>query len=51
VVTVPNGEKDAWDGHVNFWSVSKFTEFLSSYGLVDMKLLQDDTVIMAQLAK
>jgi 2-polyprenyl-3-methyl-5-hydroxy-6-metoxy-1,4-benzoquinol methylase len=51
VVTVPNGEKDSWDGHVNFWSVSKFTEFLSSYGLVDMKLLQDDTVIIARLAK
>ena len=51
VITVPNGEKDSWDGHVNFWSVPKFTEFLSPYGLVDMKLLQDDTVIVARLAK
>jgi 2-polyprenyl-3-methyl-5-hydroxy-6-metoxy-1,4-benzoquinol methylase len=51
VVTVPNGEKDTWDGHVNFWNPSQFRELLASYGAVDIKLLQDDTVIIAGLIK
>ena len=51
IVTVPNGEKDSWDGHVNFWNVAQFSDFLSSYGLIDIKMLQDDTVIMARLVK
>lgn len=54
VITVPNAEKDSWDGHVNFWNVSQFSELLSPYGLVDVKLLwywQDDMIIMARLTK
>jgi ubiquinone/menaquinone biosynthesis C-methylase UbiE len=51
VVTVPNGDKDTWDGHVNFWSLSQFRELLSSYGAVDIRLVQDDTVIVAALSK
>lgn len=51
VVTVPNGEKDSWDGHVNFWNVTQFSEFLSPYGLVDIKLLRDDTNILGRLIK
>ncbi len=54
VITVPNAEKDSWDGHVNFWNASQFSELLSPYGLVDIKLLQfvqDDMIIMARLAK
>lgn len=54
VITVPNGDKDAWDGHVNYWSMSQFSKLLSPFGLVDMRLLrlwQEDMIIMARLAK
>lgn len=51
VITIPNGEKDSWDGHVNFWNMAQFREFLSSHRLVEIKLLQNDAVIMARLVK
>lgn len=54
VITVPNAEKDSWEGHVNFWDMPRLSELLSPYGLVDMKLLRlwhEDTIIMARLIK
>ncbi len=51
VITVPNGEKDSWDGHVSFWDMAQFSKLLSPYGLVDIKLIQEDRVILAQLVK
>lgn len=50
VLTIPNGEKDSWDGHVNFWNEQQFIELLSPYGVTKTKLLQDDTV-MAHVLK
>jgi SAM-dependent methyltransferase len=51
VITVPNGEKDSWDGHVNFWNATQFKEFLMPYGTAEIKMLQDDTIIMATMRK
>lgn len=54
VVTVPNAEKENWDGHVQFWDRAQFREFLAPYGLVDVRLMrlwQEDTVLMARLIK
>jgi 2-polyprenyl-3-methyl-5-hydroxy-6-metoxy-1,4-benzoquinol methylase len=51
VITVPNGEKDSWDGHVNFWNMSQLSKLLHPYGLVDIKAVQDDAFIMARLVK
>ena len=51
IVTVPNGEKDSWDGHVNFWTPQAFREFLAPYGSVKLELLQEDSVILAHMAQ
>jgi len=51
VLTVPNGEKDTWKGHVNFWSLSQFREWLSPYGLADIRLIADEMLILARLSK
>jgi 2-polyprenyl-3-methyl-5-hydroxy-6-metoxy-1,4-benzoquinol methylase len=32
VVTVPDGARDDWEGHVNFWAADEFREFLSVAG-------------------
>lgn len=32
VITVPDGRKDTWEGHVNFWSPESFKVFLDSFG-------------------
>ncbi len=51
IITVPNAATDNWDGHVNFWSVEELGDLLRSHGLVDMKLIQGGTKIMAWMAK
>jgi 2-polyprenyl-3-methyl-5-hydroxy-6-metoxy-1,4-benzoquinol methylase len=32
VITVPDGRKDTWIGHRNFWSPESFEEFIGSFG-------------------
>jgi SAM-dependent methyltransferase len=49
IITVPNGEIDHWDGHVNFWTESEFGEFLSPYGLCEITLIHDDRILRATL--
>jgi SAM-dependent methyltransferase len=54
VITVPNAEKEKWDGHVQFWDRVQFHEFLAPYGLVEMRSLrlwQEDMVLLAHLVK
>lgn len=49
VVTVPNGEHDTWDGHVNHWGIEAFRSLLSPYGAVDARLIHNDRIILARL--
>jgi ubiquinone/menaquinone biosynthesis C-methylase UbiE len=49
VLTVPNGEKDSWDGHRSFWTPTQFAEFLRSHGLTHLRQLQDGTALLAEL--
>ena len=49
VRTVPNGEKDSWDGHRSFWTPTQFAEFLRPHGLTHLHQLQDGTALLAEL--
>lgn len=49
VITVPNGERDHWEGHVNFWTASEFLAFLSPYGPCEITSVDDDRVLRATL--
>ena len=51
IITVPNGDKDSWEGHVNFWNVPQFAAFLSPAGHADIDLVQDETTILTVLSK
>jgi len=47
VVTVPDGELDDWEGHVNFWSLEELREFLAPLGQVDVQRLAGDVLFAA----
>jgi SAM-dependent methyltransferase len=32
VITVPDGRKDTWEGHIHFWSPESFKLFIESFG-------------------
>lgn len=49
VITVPDGERDHWEGHVNFWTASEFRAFLSPHGPCEITLIHDDRVLRATL--
>jgi ubiquinone/menaquinone biosynthesis C-methylase UbiE len=49
LLSVPNGELDKYEGHVNFWSESEFKEFLSPRGLIDFKICNQGRAFMAVL--
>jgi ubiquinone/menaquinone biosynthesis C-methylase UbiE len=51
ILTVPNGEKDSWDGHFNFWTPDEFSEYLRPYGLTRLMKLQDDTTLLAEVVR
>jgi len=37
VATVPDGEQDTYEGHVNFWSEAEFASFLSAGGAASVR--------------
>jgi SAM-dependent methyltransferase len=41
VLTVPDGALDTYGGHVNFWSLAAFGEFLRPYGRAEVSRLDD----------
>lgn len=45
IVTVPDGEQDDWQGHVNFWSLEEFRAFLAPLGDVAVERLGDDVLL------
>lgn len=51
IITVPNGEVDRWDGHVNFWDREQFKVFLSPHGAATIELSNDRNDIIAILEK
>jgi len=45
-LTVPNGEFDDWDGHVNFWTLAEFKAFVGSHADVqDGKHISNDDAL------
>ncbi len=47
LITVPNGEFDDYEGHVNFWSPEEFKRFLSPRELIDFMVFNQDRGLMA----
>ena len=45
VITVPDGELDDFEGHVNFWSANQFRAFLAGAGIVEVSRSQDNDLI------
>lgn len=50
VLTVPDGERDSWEGHANFWSEEEFKALLAPHGLVAIERIQEGDVLLAWLA-
>lgn len=49
-ITVPDGEHDSWEGHVNFWTESDLSTFLGVYGLVRIERIQGGDTLLAWLS-
>ena len=49
-ITVPDGARDSWEGHVNFWDEDALRAFLAPHGLVAIDRMQNDDVLLAWLA-
>ncbi|MCK4352482.1 class I SAM-dependent methyltransferase [candidate division WOR-3 bacterium] len=47
ILTVPNGEIDTFEGHLNFWNLESFKVFLSSYKIVEINYIDNKNVIIA----
>src|SRR5204862_6517833 len=45
VATVPDGENDKWEGHVNFWSLEEFRSFLRPLGNADVRRIDGDVLL------
>lgn len=50
-ITVPDGARDSWEGHVNFWSEGELRDFLRPEGLLELERIQDGEVFLAWLAR
>lgn len=49
LISIPNGELDNYEGHVNFWSEEAFRRFLAPRTLIDFKICNQGRVFMAVL--
>ena len=50
VVTVPDGELDAWEGHVNFWSESELASFLARLGHREIQRIDGGRTLLAVIS-
>lgn len=51
VLTVPDGGKDDWDGHVNFWTATELLHFLLPYGLPHVVEWVQEAALVAHVTK
>jgi 2-polyprenyl-3-methyl-5-hydroxy-6-metoxy-1,4-benzoquinol methylase len=49
VVTVPDGARDSWDGHVNFWDEEELQAFLTPHGLDRIDRIERGNTLLAWL--
>lgn len=49
LVTVPDGAKDDWSGHVNFWAEAELNAFLGQFGEVDIRRVDNGASLLAVL--
>ena len=48
-ISIPNGELDTYEGHINFWNEERFKAFLSPREVLGFKLLNENRVFMVAL--
>jgi len=51
IITVPDGEKDKWKGHTNFWSYKQFRKNLLKYAEPTIRIIDEGRVFLAVLKK
>jgi 2-polyprenyl-3-methyl-5-hydroxy-6-metoxy-1,4-benzoquinol methylase len=49
LITVPDGEQDSFEGHVNFWGEEAFRDLVSRYGRADVTRIEGGRTLMALL--
>jgi 2-polyprenyl-3-methyl-5-hydroxy-6-metoxy-1,4-benzoquinol methylase len=50
VVTVPDGARDSWEGHVNFWDENELRAFLTPHGLRGIECIEGGNTLLAWLS-
>jgi 2-polyprenyl-3-methyl-5-hydroxy-6-metoxy-1,4-benzoquinol methylase len=50
VITVPDGARDSWEGHVNFWEEDQLRAFLASHGLDRIERIDGGNTLLASLS-
>ncbi|MCC6503466.1 MAG: class I SAM-dependent methyltransferase [Deltaproteobacteria bacterium] len=47
IITIPNGDLDDYEGHVNFWSEVEFKGTIAPRNLLDFKIYNESRVFLA----
>jgi len=50
-ITIPDGEKDSWVGHTNFWSERAFAKIIAPYGKTSVVRLDEDRTLLGIIIK
>jgi 2-polyprenyl-3-methyl-5-hydroxy-6-metoxy-1,4-benzoquinol methylase len=51
IVTIPDGTKDDYDQHNNFWNIDSFKKFVEPYRIKEIYILQDNQTIFCIITK
>lgn len=51
VITVPDGERDDWEGHRNFWNEAELGTFLRRYGEVEIARMGTDEISLLAVVR
>ena len=51
VITVPDGARDSWEGHRNFWSEPELEAFLGNYGEVEVSRMGTDEISLLAVVR
>lgn len=50
IITVPDGRKDTWEGHIQFWSPESFRLYISQFGMATFDYFADTNFCMIHCA-
>ena len=51
IITIPDGSKDTYEGHANFWNEEQFSKFCKKYAVTHSETINNEATLLFIIKK